>query len=55
VFWIQGKPGSGKSVLMKYASKSNDTLALLKECHQGPWAVICHFFPRQRNSDPKVD
>ncbi|KAK4227230.1 hypothetical protein QBC38DRAFT_455462 [Podospora fimiseda] len=47
IFWIQGKPGSGKSVLMKYASESDDTVAFLREFCGGPWTIIPYFFDDQ--------
>lgn len=32
IFWISGKPGSGKSTLMKYISHHEQTSALLRNC-----------------------
>lgn len=42
-FWINGKPGSGKSTLMKYLSESNSTLKRLPSEGQG-WAIVHLFF-----------
>ena len=44
IYWIQGKPGSGKSTLMKYALKHKTTKKLLKESHGGTWTLIPFFF-----------
>ena len=44
IFWIQGKPGSGKSTLMKYALLNRKTRELLQESNQGPWSLIPFFF-----------
>ncbi|KAK5073372.1 hypothetical protein LTR70_010105 [Exophiala xenobiotica] len=41
-FWINGKPGSGKSTLMKYLGESKSTLERLP-CEGRGWAVV-HFF-----------
>lgn len=38
-FWIQGKPGSGKSTLMKFAKDHPTTRQLLKKYHNGPWII----------------
>lgn len=44
VFWIQGKPGSGKSVLMDYLSK-DDRVSQLLDISLGPqWIRIWFFF-----------
>ncbi|KAJ9664532.1 hypothetical protein H2198_000183 [Neophaeococcomyces mojaviensis] len=43
VFWISGKPGSGKSTLMKYLSRSNVTRDKLPK-HPSSWIVIDFFF-----------
>jgi len=44
LFWIQGKPGSGKSTLMKFAMKDSRTLELLGEDSQPPWTFVAFFF-----------
>jgi len=41
-FWINGKPGSGKSTLMKYLGESKSTLERLP-CEGRGWTVV-HFF-----------
>lgn len=43
VFWIEGKPGSGKSTLMKYLSHPNVLRDMLPKC-SGEWIVIDFFF-----------
>lgn len=46
-FWISGKPGSGKSTLMKFISESPETLAILKEgswSHAMPVVLARHYF-----------
>lgn len=42
-FWINGKPGSGKSTLMKYLGESDSTLKRLP-CEGQGWAVVRFFF-----------
>jgi len=49
VFWIQGKPGSGKSTAMKFAMKHHMTRKLLNEYHGSPW-IIAGFFFHDRGS-----
>ena len=44
VYWIRGKPGSGKSTLMKFAmndARLNEHLRLKSKCH---WIVAAYFF-----------
>ena len=48
VFWIQGKPGSGKSTLMKFAMRDNRTRTSLSK--NGQW-VLAGFFFHDRGSD----
>ena len=43
LFWIQGKPGCGKSTLMKYAIE-NGTREALKDIDTAPWSLIPFFF-----------
>ena len=43
-FWIQGKPGSGKSTLMKYALAQKETRELLALANPGNWHLIPFFF-----------
>ena len=42
IFWIQGKPGSGKSTLMKFAMRDSRTLELLG--NERTWKLIAFFF-----------
>ena len=49
IFWIQGKPGSGKSTLMKYIFENDKTLKLLKSNMDGEWIKIS-FFAYDRGS-----
>ena len=44
IFWIQGKPGSGKSTLMKYALGHQRTRELLERAAPGPWTIVSYFF-----------
>jgi len=44
LYWIQGKPGSGKSTLMKFAMKDSRTLELLGEDSQPQWTFVAFFF-----------
>lgn len=43
-FWIQGKPGSGKSTLMKFAKDHPVTRELLGQYHNSPWIIAAYFF-----------
>ncbi|KAH8897965.1 hypothetical protein GQ53DRAFT_837684 [Thozetella sp. PMI_491] len=43
-FWIQGKPGSGKSTMMKYILNQDETTRLLPPLSQGRWVVKGFFF-----------
>ncbi|KAG4262773.1 hypothetical protein FPRO03_10136 [Fusarium proliferatum] len=43
VYWITGKPGSGKSTLMKFLISDSRTRAALKEWNKDP-IIIAHFF-----------
>ena len=44
IFWIQGKPGSGKSTLMKFAMRDPRTLELLGAESQPNWTFVAFFF-----------
>ncbi|EKJ71649.1 hypothetical protein FPSE_08095 [Fusarium pseudograminearum CS3096] len=43
LFWIQGKPGSGKSTLVKYVASKKVTQTLLKEWNPNT-RILSHFF-----------
>ena len=43
-YWIQGKPGSGKSTLMKFAKDHPLTRNLLEQYHPSHWLVAAYFF-----------
>ncbi|KAH0555789.1 hypothetical protein GP486_006266, partial [Trichoglossum hirsutum] len=43
MFWIQGKPGSGKSTLMKYALHEKRTREILA-CDNSCWTLVGFFF-----------
>ena len=43
-FWIQGKPGSGKSTAMKYAMSHQKTRRLLQKYNRNEWVVAGYFF-----------
>lgn len=44
IFCIEGKPGSGKSTLMNYISRSQRTSKSLQAAEAVPWVVTRHFF-----------
>jgi hypothetical protein len=44
IFWISGKPGSGKSTLMKYLVDSNRTARLLEDWSGAHKLVIANYF-----------
>ena len=44
MFWISGKPGSGKSTLMKYAMTHKKTAECLRKCNNSSWLVTGFFF-----------
>ena len=52
-FWIQGKPGSGKSTLMKYALAQKETQELLALADPGNWHLIPFFFHDRGSSIQK--
>ncbi|KAF4969219.1 hypothetical protein FSARC_3522 [Fusarium sarcochroum] len=43
IFWVRGKPGSGKSTLMKFLIESHQTKQLLELWNPGS-SIISHFF-----------
>ncbi|KAK5072751.1 hypothetical protein LTR64_000844 [Lithohypha guttulata] len=43
IFWVSGKPGSGKSTLIKHLSTSSKTKTVLPDT-DGGWAVATFFF-----------
>ncbi|KAL9578768.1 MAG: hypothetical protein Q9212_005509 [Teloschistes hypoglaucus] len=43
-YWIQGKPGSGKSTLMKFALRNPRTVDLLGRESEPPWTIVAFFF-----------
>lgn len=55
VFWVSGKPGSGKSTLMKFISTETETLKLLSQwAHPQTAVIVSHYFwhggtPMQRS------
>ena len=44
IYWIQGKPGSGKSTLMKLAMRHPTTREFLRKFHDAPWIIAAYFF-----------
>ena len=52
-FWIQGKPGSGKSTLMKYALAEKKTLEFLALANPGNWHLVPFFFHDRGSSIQK--
>jgi hypothetical protein len=50
IFWIQGKPGSGKSTLMNYLKGHSRTKLYLAQASEQDWIIIRFFFDfRARN------
>ena len=52
-FWIQGKPGSGKSTLMKYALAEEKTREFLALADHGKWQLVPFFFHDRGSSIQK--
>ncbi len=52
-FWIQGKPWSGKSTLMKYALAEKTTRELLALADPGKWHLVPFFFHDRGSSIQK--
>ncbi|KAI4221219.1 MAG: hypothetical protein LQ349_007898 [Xanthoria aureola] len=54
-FWIQGKPGSGKSTLMKFAMRDPRTTALLGDTSDSApsWTLVAFFFHDRGSSIQK--
>jgi len=50
IYWISGKPASGKSTLMKYAFSHPRTSAALSELHLTSTKVMAGFFFHERGS-----
>lgn len=44
LFWISGKPASGKSTLMNYIAQARDTVNVLQSTHHTKWKIIYFFF-----------
>ncbi|KAF2757342.1 hypothetical protein EJ05DRAFT_386847 [Pseudovirgaria hyperparasitica] len=45
IYWIHGKPGSGKSTLMKYIANEPKTASLLRDCSDSRVLVLAsHYF-----------
>ncbi|KIX93516.1 uncharacterized protein Z520_10694 [Fonsecaea multimorphosa CBS 102226] len=44
IFWISGKPASGKSTLMNYIRKASNTRNILNNCSRSNWSMIYFFF-----------
>src|SRR5216110_335413 len=44
VYWIHGKPGSGKSTAMKFAMQHEATRRLLGHFHSSEWIITGYFF-----------
>lgn len=44
IYWIQGKPGSGKSTLMKFAMNHHLTRELLSKYNDNFWVIVGFFF-----------
>jgi hypothetical protein len=50
IYWISGKPGSGKSTLMKYAIRNPKLEQNVKEAAQNQPFVLCNFFFHDRGT-----
>lgn len=50
IFWINGKPGSGKSTLMKFLLNDNRTQELLNHWRSKPGHIIAKFFFHHRGT-----
>lgn len=50
LFWIRGKPGSGKSTLMKFICQSDETLDLIHNWTAGSIEIQASFFFHYRGS-----
>ena len=50
IFWISGKPGSGKSTLMKFITQSNKTWDLVHNFQRGAHEISASFFFHFRGS-----
>lgn len=44
IYWVQGKPGSGKSTLMKFAARNSKTVELLATRQSEKWIFAAFFF-----------
>jgi len=44
IYWVQGKPGSGKSTVMKFALQNPETRRLLETCDNREWIIAGFFF-----------
>ena len=53
IFWIQGKPGSGKSTLMKFAMHDVRTMNRLKASDDHQWVLIGFFFHDRGSTEQK--
>ncbi|RYC90544.1 hypothetical protein BFJ63_vAg6606 [Fusarium oxysporum f. sp. narcissi] len=52
IYWISGKPGSGKSTLMKFLLSDSRTLAALEKWHEDV-VIVSHFFWKPGSSMQK--
>ncbi|CRK16662.1 hypothetical protein BN1708_002918 [Verticillium longisporum] len=50
LFWLHGKPGSGKSTLMKYIVRSDETSQLLHNWRRSSHEIQAHFFFHHRGT-----
>lgn len=53
IFWIRGKPGSGKSTLMKFVIDNDNTRRLLDRWRPGT-KILSHFFSGRLDLSPKT-
>lgn len=52
-FWIQGKPGSGKSTAMTFLMGHHTTRRLLEKYHPNKWIIAGYFFHDRGNEAQK--
>lgn len=53
LYWIPGKPGSGKSTLMKFAMRDPKTIALVGNDSEPHWTIAAFFFHDRGSSVQK--
>ena len=54
IYWVYGKPGSGKSTLMKHAMIHHNTIDALHSYSRLPWLITGYFFHDRGTSEQKT-